>query len=353
HARGVGAVPLVGRRRDRHDQPAGGEARARGGDLLRDHGAGDRLRLLASVGRGRERRSDPRLSPRERGDGAAHHPHHHSARRCAQARLRLRERAAVRDRHRSRPHPGGGEARSRSDHREIHSMTITVVGTVAFDAIQTPFGKVDRCLGGSATYFSVAASFFSRVNLAAVVGDAFTDEDASIFAGRNINLDGLQRVAGAKSFFWRGEYGFDLNVAKTLDTQLNVFAGFKPRLNDEQRRANILFLANAEPKLQMEALDQAAPKIVAMDTMNLWIATAREELTHVFRRVDLVIINDAEVRQYTNESNVIKGARQILSLGVKTLVIKRGEYGVLMMTRDRVFAAPAYPLEQVFDPTRA
>ena len=232
-------------------------------------------------------------------------------------------------------------------------MTITVVGTVAFDAIQTPFGKVDRCLGGSATYFSVAASFFSRVNLVAVVGDDFTDDDASIFAGRDINLDGLERVAGAKSFFWSGEYGFDLNVAKTRDTQLNVFAGFKPRLNDEQRRAGILFLANAEPKLQMETLDQCEPKLAALDTMNLWIATARDDLTRVFRRVDLVIINEAEVRQYTGEANLVKGARQILDLGVKTLVIKRGEYGVLMLTNGTVFAAPAYPLEAVFDPTGA
>jgi sugar/nucleoside kinase (ribokinase family) len=232
-------------------------------------------------------------------------------------------------------------------------MTITVVGTVAFDAIQTPFGKVDRCLGGSATYFSVAASFFSRVNLVAVVGEDFTDADASIFAGRDINLDGLERVAGAKSFFWSGEYGFDLNVAKTRDTQLNVFAGFKPRLNDEQRRADILFLANAEPKLQMETLEQCEPRLVALDTMNLWIATVRDDLTRVFRRVDLVIINEAEVRQYTNEANLIKGARQILDLGVKTLVVKRGEYGVLMMTKEKVFAAPAYPLEQVFDPTGA
>ena len=232
-------------------------------------------------------------------------------------------------------------------------MTITVVGTVAFDAIQTPFGKVDRCLGGSATYFSVAASFFSRVNLVAVVGEDFTDADASIFAGRDINLDGLERVAGAKSFFWSGEYGFDLNVAKTRDTQLNVFAGFKPRLNEEQRRADILFLANAEPKLQMETLEQCAPRLVALDTMNLWIATVRDDLTRIFQRVDLVIINEAEVRQYTNVANLIKGARQILDLGVKTLVVKRGEYGVLMMTQERVFAAPAYPLEQVFDPTGA
>jgi sugar/nucleoside kinase (ribokinase family) len=233
-------------------------------------------------------------------------------------------------------------------------MTITVFGTVAFDAIQTPFGKVDRCLGGSATYFSVAASFFSRVQLVAVVGEDFTDDDASIFAGRNIDLDGLQRVAGEKSFFWSGEYGYDLNVAKTRDTQLNVFANFRPTLSDKQRKAPVVFLANAEPDLQLEVLEQCeSPRIAALDTMNLWIATARDALTRVFRRVDLVIINEAEVRQYTNEANLIKGARQILALGVKTLVIKRGEYGVLMMTGDTIFAAPAYPLEAVFDPTGA
>src|SRR5437762_3932729 len=161
-------------------------------------------------------------------------------------------------------------------------MSILVVGSVAFDAIQTPFGKVDRCLGGSATYFSVAASFFSRVNLVAVVGEDFTDADASIFAGRDINLDGLQRVTGAKSFFWSGEYGFDLNVAKTRDTQLNVFEGFKPTLSDEQRKGDVLFLANAEPSLQMEVLDHCErPRIVALDTMNLWIDTAREALTRI------------------------------------------------------------------------
>ncbi|MEK6373360.1 MAG: PfkB family carbohydrate kinase [Acidobacteriota bacterium] len=233
-------------------------------------------------------------------------------------------------------------------------MTITVFGTVAFDAIQTPFGKVDRCLGGSATYFSVAASFFSRVQLVAVVGEDFTDDDASIFAGRNIDLEGLQRVAGEKSFFWSGEYGYDLNVAKTRDTQLNVFANFRPTLTEKQRKAPVIFLANAEPDLQLEVLEQCeSPRIAALDTMNLWIATARDALTRVFRRVDLVIINEAEVRQYTNEANLIKGARSILELGVKTLVIKRGEYGVLMLTNDAVFAAPAYPLEAVFDPTGA
>jgi sugar/nucleoside kinase (ribokinase family) len=233
-------------------------------------------------------------------------------------------------------------------------MTITVFGTVAFDAIQTPFGKVDRCLGGSATYFSVAASFFSRVQLVAVVGEDFTDDDASIFAGRNIDLDGLQRIAGEKSFFWSGEYGYDLNVARTRDTQLNVFANFRPTLTEKQRKAPVIFLANAEPDLQLEVLEQCEnPRIAALDTMNLWIATARDALTRVFRRVDLVIINEAEVRQYTDEANLIKGARRILAMGVKTLVIKRGEYGVLMMTHDAVFAAPAYPLEAVFDPTGA
>ena len=200
----------------------------------------------------------------------------------------------------------------------------------------------------------MAASFFAPVNLVAVVGDDFTEEDASIFSGRNINLDGLERVDGARSFFWSGEYGYDLNVATTRDTQLNVFAGFQPRLDQTQRTAEVLFLANAEPGLQMDVLRQCVrPRLVALDTMNLWIATAKSGLTDVFREVDLVIVNEAEVRQYTGEPNLVKGARQILSLGPRTLVIKRGEYGVLMVTADAIFAAPAYPLEAVFDPTGA
>jgi len=233
-------------------------------------------------------------------------------------------------------------------------MSILVVGSVAFDAIETPFGKVDRCIGGSATYFSVAASFFTEVDLVAVVGDDFTDDDLSIFRGRNINLGGLQRVAGARTFFWSGEYGFDLNVAKTRDTQLNVFADFKPVLAEADRTPDVLFLANIQPDLQMEVLRQCQrPRLVALDTMNLWIATAKESLTRILREVDLVIINEAEVRQFTEQANLIKGARQILALGPKTLVVKRGEYGVMMITADAVFAAPAYPLEAVFDPTGA
>lgn len=233
-------------------------------------------------------------------------------------------------------------------------MGILVVGSVAFDALQTPFGKVDRCIGGSATYFSVAASFFTDVSIVAVVGDDFTEEDASIFRGRKINTDGLQRIPGEKTFFWSGEYGYDLNVAKTRDTQLNVFADFKPELTEEQRNTDVLFLANIQPELQLDVLRQCKrPRIVALDTMNLWIAIARESLERVFREVDLIIINEAEVRQFTSEPNLIKGARQILDLGPKTLVIKRGEYGVVMVTKDAIFAAPAYPLESVFDPTGA
>src|SRR3954454_4386078 len=233
-------------------------------------------------------------------------------------------------------------------------MGILVVGSVAFDALQTPFGKVDRCIGGSATYFSVAASFFSDVSIVAVVGDDFGDEEASVFKGRRINLDGLQRIPGEKTFFWSGEYGFDLNVAKTRDTQLNVFADFKPQLSEKHRNPDVLFLANIQPDLQLDVLKQCRrPRLVALDTMNLWIATAKESLTRILREVDLVVINEAEVRQYTEEANLIKGARQILARGPQTLLVKRGEYGVMMITKDAVFAAPAYPLEAVFDPTGA
>src|SRR6266568_8601054 len=174
-------------------------------------------------------------------------------------------------------------------------MSILVVGSVAFDNIETPFGKAQRCIGGSATYFAVAASFFTEVELVAIVGDDFTDDDVEIFRGRRVNLDGLERVRGAKTFFWSGEYGFDLNVARTRETQLNVFADFHPRLNEAQRHADVLFLANIHPELQMDVLHQAErPRIVALDTMNLWIETKRDALERVLREVDLVVINEAE-----------------------------------------------------------
>ena len=233
-------------------------------------------------------------------------------------------------------------------------MSILVVGSVAFDALKTPFGQADRVLGGSATYFSVAASFFSEVDLVAVVGDDFNEQDMEVFQRRRINLDGLQRVKGAKTFFWSGEYGYDLNVAKTKDTQLNVFAEFQPKLSEKQRRADVLFLANIDPELQMDVLRQCTrPRIVALDTMNYWITSKHDALERIFREVDLIIINEAEVRQFTNEPNLVKACRSILALGAKTLVVKRGEYGVLMITPDAIFAAPAYPLETVFDPTGA
>ena len=233
-------------------------------------------------------------------------------------------------------------------------MSILVVGSVAFDNIETPFGKAERCLGGSATYFSVAASFFTDVDLVAVVGDDFSEKDLDIFRGRRVNLDGLERIRGAKTFFWSGEYGYDLNVAKTRDTQLNVFANFQPKLSERQRRAHVLFLANIQPELQMNVLEQMKePRLVALDTMNLWISTKRDALEEAFRHVNLVLINEAETRQFTGQTNLIKGARQILSLGPHTIVIKRGEYGVLMITRGEAFAVPAYPLENVFDPTGA
>jgi sugar/nucleoside kinase (ribokinase family) len=233
-------------------------------------------------------------------------------------------------------------------------MSILVVGSVAFDNIETPFGKAERCLGGSATYFSVAASFFTEVDLVAVVGEDFSEKDLEIFRGRRVNLDGLERIRGEKTFFWSGEYGYDLNVAKTRDTQLNVFANFQPKLNARQRNAQVLFLANIQPELQMNVLEQMQqPRLVALDTMNLWISTKRDALQKAFGHVGLVVINEAETRQFTGETNLVKGARQILSLGPHTIVIKRGEYGVLMITGGEAFAVPAYPLENVFDPTGA
>jgi sugar/nucleoside kinase (ribokinase family) len=233
-------------------------------------------------------------------------------------------------------------------------VSITVVGSVAFDSIETPFGRAEKVIGGSATYFSVAASFFTDVQLVAVIGEDFTDEHLAVFKGRRIDTAGLERVAGGKTFHWSGAYGFDLNVAQTKATDLNVFAGFKPQLPATFRKPDVLFLANIDPELQLDVLRQVErPRLVALDTMNYWISSKKDALAKTMAEVDLVVINEAEVRQLTGEVNLVKGARQILSGGPSTLVIKRGEYGVLMVTRDRIFAVPAYPLESVFDPTGA
>lgn len=233
-------------------------------------------------------------------------------------------------------------------------MSILVVGSVAFDSIETPFGKIDRALGGSATYFSVAASFFTPVQIVAVVGEDFTDADMEAFNGRPIDTSGLVRVKGGKTFHWSGAYGFDLNVAETRATHLNVFADFKPVLASKFRSPEVLFLANIDPVLQLDVLNQVKrPRLVALDTMNYWISSHRANLERVLREIDLLLVNEAEVRQFTGQANLLKGARALLEIGPRTLVVKRGEYGVLMITRETVFAVPAYPLESVFDPTGA
>lgn len=232
-------------------------------------------------------------------------------------------------------------------------MGILVVGSVAFDSVETPFGKGDNVLGGSATYFSTSASFFSDVSLVAVVGEDFPEEHVAFLRSRNVDLRGLSREEG-KTFHWKGKYGYDLNEAQTLETHLNVFESFRPRIPDAYRDAEYLFLANIDPELQMEVLSQVErPRVVACDTMNFWISSKPEALRQVIAKVDIFIINEGEARQLTGEANLVKAARRILTMGVKTLIIKRGEYGVLMFSGNSVFAAPAYPLEEVFDPTGA
>lgn len=232
-------------------------------------------------------------------------------------------------------------------------MGIVVVGTVAFDTVETPFGRGENVLGGSATYFSTSASFFSDVSLVAVVGEDFPEEHLQFLRSREINLDGLQRIPG-KTFHWSGKYGYDLNEAQTLDTQLNVLLEFKPELPAAYRNTDVLFLANIDPELQLQVLDQVdKPRLTACDSMNFWISSKPEALKEVMKRVDIVVINEGEARMMTGEANLVKAARKIIDLGCKRLVVKRGEYGVLMFTTDTVFAAPAWPLEEVFDPTGA
>jgi sugar/nucleoside kinase (ribokinase family) len=233
-------------------------------------------------------------------------------------------------------------------------MSLLVVGSVALDSVETPFGRREDALGGSATFFSTAASFFGPVSLIGAVGEDFPEEHVRFLEGRGVDLSGLQRVPG-KTFRWKGRYAFDLNEAHTLDTQLNVFGQFRPELPGHLRRPDLLFLGNIHPDLQGLVLDQVAvrPKLVALDTMNFWISGTREALLRTLARVDLLFVNDAEVRQLSGEHNVVKAARAVLAMGPKRVVVKRGEYGAVLFDGERVFAAPAYPLEDVFDPTGA
>jgi sugar/nucleoside kinase (ribokinase family) len=232
-------------------------------------------------------------------------------------------------------------------------VSVLVVGSVAFDTIRTPFGLATEVLGGSANYFSVAASFFTDVRLVAVVGEDFPDEHLEFLRRRGVDLRGLQRMPG-KTFRWVGEYGFDFNEAKTLDTQLNVFADFTPRIPEDYRDSDVVFLANIDPDLQRDVLRQVRrPALVAADTMNYWIARKREALRETLTLVDALIINDAETRQLANEPNLVRAARTIQSWGPRILIIKRGEYGALLCVGGEWFSAPALPLESVQDPTGA
>lgn len=232
-------------------------------------------------------------------------------------------------------------------------MSILVVGSVAFDTVKTPFGSANEVLGGSATYFSTAASFFADVRVVAVVGEDFPEVHLAFLQSRSIDLGGLKRVPG-RTFRWVGEYGFDLNEARTLETQLNVFADFRPEIPESYRESELVFLANIDPDLQREVLRQVrSPKLVAADTMNYWIEGKPEALRETLKSVDILLINDAEVRQLAREPNLVRAARRILGWGPTSLVIKRGEYGALMVREDGWFAAPAIPLDSVFDPTGA
>lgn len=233
-------------------------------------------------------------------------------------------------------------------------MSLLVVGSVAFDALESPYGKVDRTVGGAATYFAVSASFFTPVNLVGIVGDDFTSKDAAIFKGRPIDIEGLERAEG-KTFFWAGRYSENLNERVTLATELNVFGGFKPKLPEKYRESRFVFLANIAPDLQRAVLHQVRvrPKVAALDTMNYWISGSNSELRETLKHVDILMINDSECRELSNEHNLLLAAKHIFKMGPSTLVVKRGEYGAMMVNKRGVFCVPAFPLEEPHDPTGA
>jgi sugar/nucleoside kinase (ribokinase family) len=233
-------------------------------------------------------------------------------------------------------------------------MSLTVVGSVAFDALETPFGKREKILGGAATHFSLSASFFTRVNAVGVVGGDFGEEEWEVFRRHMIDTEDIEIVPDGKTFFWSGRYDYDMNTAHTLDTQLNVFETFDPKLSPSSKNAEFLFLANILPMLQKGVREQCPnAKFVAMDTMNFWISSMKDAVIDTIKVVDCVIINDAEARQLADAPNIHTAAKKIMDLGLKALVVKRGEYGATLFTQNGFFAVPAYPLESVFDPTGA
>jgi sugar/nucleoside kinase (ribokinase family) len=236
----------------------------------------------------------------------------------------------------------------------IRRMAITVVGSIAFDAVKTPFGERERMLGGAATHFSLAASFFDSVRVVGPVGDDFGADDLAVLGTRGSDLRDVERVTGGRTFFWKGAYGRDLNTRETLATELNVFERFEPKLSAVSRGSDVVFLANIQPELQLRVLEQCAnARFVALDSMDMWIEIARDALVEVVRHVDCVILNDTELRQLTEQANLVAAARAVLDWGPSVVVAKRGEYGAALVTADDFFALPAYPLERVVDPTGA
>ncbi len=233
-------------------------------------------------------------------------------------------------------------------------MSITVVGSIAFDAVETPFGVRERMLGGAATHFALAASFFDQVRIVGPVGDDFGDEELAVLQTRGTSTADVERVAGGRTFFWKGKYSWDLGTRETLDTQLGVFESFSPKLSEQTRASEVLFLANIQPGLQLDVRAQCAEaQFVALDSMNLWIDIARDELLQIISRVDCLILNDEELRQLTGKPNLVSAARELLTAGPSMVVAKQGEHGAALVTADEFFALPAYPLETVIDPTGA
>jgi sugar/nucleoside kinase (ribokinase family) len=233
-------------------------------------------------------------------------------------------------------------------------MSLTVVGSIAFDSVRTPFGERDRMLGGAAVHFSLAASFFTEVRPVGPVGDDFGAAEFEVLEGRGVLTDDIERVAGGQSFFWRGRYEYDLNVAHTEDTRLGVFGEFEPKLSAASQQADMLFLANIQPDLQRQVRAQCgSTRFSALDSMNLWIDTAKDSLLAAIGEVDCVVLNDAEIRQLTGEPNLARAARAVMAHGPRAVVAKQGEYGAALFTAEGFFALPGIPLEDVRDPTGA
>ena len=234
---------------------------------------------------------------------------------------------------------------------------LLIVGTVAFDAIETPFGKTDKILGGAATYIGLSAANFENVNSAivSVIGDDFSQNHIDMLSGRDINLEGLETVKGGKTFFWSGKYHNDMNSRDTIDTQLNVLENFNPIVPDTYKDADVVMLGNLHPLVQLGVIEQMTkkPKLVVLDTMNFWMDCALDELKKVITKVDVITINDEEARQLSGEYSLVKAARVIANMGPKYVVIKKGEHGALLFHEEKAFFAPALPLEEVFDPTGA